>query len=410
MTIFDRYIFHHLLRPMAIALLIALVIFVIERMLQLLDLVLGASGPAKVFLEIIGYLVPHYLGMALPLSLLLGVMVAFSRLGREGEIDAMQSAGVSLWRQAMAPFAAGLVVAGLTVGITGYLKPHARYAYEALVYTVGNVAFHALLRAGVFSRFGDVTFLIEGIKPDGAGVTRVFLYEEQPDGTAITIAARDGQVVRTPTHQTPILRLFDGVRLSVAGGGGDGGSVSEGTANDEATVSVLRFQELRESLSDTYPVFFRPRGVHEREMTLDELWHRRDDAPEGLRRSDLVAEFHTRMVEIFTIPLLPLLGIALALGRQRAARSAGIAGGLIVIIVYNQLIDFGKNLAEAGTAPPMVSLWLPFALFAVVVLAMFWVKATRVPSRFAFAPLEAVVARLRRRAATSATAGGGGHR
>jgi lipopolysaccharide export system permease protein len=417
MTLFDRYILGQVLRPMGMALLIALLVFLIERMLQLLDLVLGASGPVKIFFEIIGYLVPHYLSMALPLSLLLGVMVGFNRLSREGEIEAMQSAGVSLFRQAVAPIIAAIFVAAIAAATLGYLKPYARYAYESVVFSVSNAAFQALIRPGVFTRFGDMTFLIEGVKPDGTGVTRVFLYEDQGNGDANAIAARNGTLVRSDQQRVPVLRLFDGVRLSTSRAGdaptsdsaaaidadtksqaaaGTGTAVRTAAPHGEETFAVLRFQELRKTLSDNYPMFFRPRGVHEREMTIDELWTYRNNPPEGIRSSDVMAEFHSRIVQVASIPLLPLIAIALALGRQRSARYFGIAAGVLAVVVYNQLIDFGKNLAEAETVSPFVGLWVPFLVFAAVSLLLFYWTATRVPSTSVFAHLDAVLAPVKR--------------
>jgi|GEM_PF-472412 lipopolysaccharide export system permease protein len=423
MTLFDRYILGQVLRPMGLALLIALLVFLIERMLQLLDLVLGASGPVKIFFEIIGYLVPHYLSMALPLSLLLGVMVAFNRLSREGEIEAMQSAGISLFRQALAPIIAAIIVAAIAAGTLGYLKPYARYAYESVVFSVSNAAFQALLRPGVFTRFGDVTFLIEGVKPDGTGVTRVFLYEEDANGNASAIAARNGNLVRSDYHRVPVLRLFDGVRFSTSRAGsttnaksdadtgleaerapradagtenGPGIAVNAAQSTGQDTFAVLRFQELRKTLSDDHAMFFRPRGNHEREMTIDELWRYRNDPPEGIRSSDVVAEFHSRLVQVATIPLLPLIAVALGLGRQRSARYFGIAAGVLAVVVYNQVIDFGKNLAESEATSPFVGLWLPFLVFAAMSLLLFYRTATRVPSTPMFARLDAVLAPVRR--------------
>lgn len=80
MRTIDLYVLRQTLKPLAIALVVALLVLLIERMLRLLDLVLGAQGPVKVVFEIMGYLVPNYISLALPLSLLLGVMLAFNKL------------------------------------------------------------------------------------------------------------------------------------------------------------------------------------------------------------------------------------------------------------------------------------------------------------------------------------------
>ena len=45
MTLLDRYIMGQVLRPLSIALLIALGVFVVSRLINLMDLILGTEGP-----------------------------------------------------------------------------------------------------------------------------------------------------------------------------------------------------------------------------------------------------------------------------------------------------------------------------------------------------------------------------
>ncbi len=361
-TLFDRYIAGQILRPLAIALCVALLAFLVSRFLQLMDLVLGASGPIKVMFEIIGYLVPHYLSIALPISLLFGVMFGFNKMTRDGEVDAMQAAGLSLARQLRPAMAVAIAVMAINTAMESYLRPYARYAYQQVVYAVSKAALHASVRAGVFARVGNVTFLIQGIGPDGVSLSRVFLYESDGEGEAASaVAAKGGDLIRAEEDGPPILRLFEGLRISRHVGGAEPGARS----------SALRFQELRTVLHEEHAMMFRPRGVHEREMTIVELWRQKDDPPAGLRASDLVAEFHSRVARVLSIPLMPVLGLYLALGRGRSDRLVGFAVGLIVLIAYERVLDFGKNAVESGLVGPLTGLWLPFFVFATGSLLLF---------------------------------------
>ena len=361
-TLFDRYIAGQILRPLAIALCVALLAFLVSRFLQLMDLVLGASGPIKVMFEIIGYLVPHYLSIALPISLLFGVMFGFNKMTRDGEVDAMQAAGLSLARQLRPAMAVAIAVMAINTVMESYLRPYARYAYQQVVYAVSKAALHASVRAGVFARVGNVTFLIQGIEPDGVSLSRVFLYESDGEGEAASaVAAKGGDLIRAEEDGPPILRLFEGLRISRHVGGGEPGGQS----------SALRFQELRTVLHEEHAMMFRPRGAHEREMTIVELWRQKDHPPAGLRASDLVAEFNSRVARVLSIPLMPVLGLCLALGRGRSDRLVGFAVGLIVLIAYERVLDFGKNAVESGLVGPLTGLWLPFLVFAAGSLLLF---------------------------------------
>jgi lipopolysaccharide export system permease protein len=374
MRIFDLYVFRQTLKPLVLSLVIALAVLLIERMLRLLDLVLGAEGPLKIMFEIMAFLVPHYIGLALPLSLLIGVMIAFNRLSRDGEVDALQGAGISLLRQSCATVVVALLVTAITAGTLGYLKPFGRYAYQAMVFAVSNAAFQTLLRPGVFAELDDTTFLIQSIRAESGTFTKVFLYESKPSGSTV-ITARDGDLIRTVEEGPPLLRLFDGVRLTLRNGQQ---AAARPAADDAPPAGVLQFTQLRMGLGQDEQRMFRRRGVDEREYTLTELWQRRHDPPAGVRQTDMVAEFHGRLARILSVPFLPLLGIPLALGQRRSERSYGIGIGLLVIILYNQILDLGENMAETGDISVIIGLWLPFAVFASGTLWMFLRASTRV--------------------------------
>lgn len=372
MPTLHRYLTLQILRPLGLALLVALVVLLVERMLRLMDLVLGVNGPLQVVFQILAYLVPQYIGLALPISLLLGVMLAFNKLGRDGELDAIHAAGVGIWQLQRPVLLLALLVMVVSLVINGYIRPFGRYAYQAMLHAVTNTAFQTFVRAGVFTHLDDRTFLIEGVRPDGARFARVFVFEREADGRQTAIAAQDGTFARTEADGPPILRLFGGVRMELRPTADTQGEAAL------AALTVLRFDELRTGLGAPDALMLRQRGVDERELTLTELWQRRHAPPPGVRSSDLIAEFNARLVRALAVPLLPFLGVTLAAGRTRSDRVLGIFGGLIVLMAFNQVVDFAKNLVEDGIAGPLLALWLPWALLSVAIGALFWRASERV--------------------------------
>lgn len=378
----DYYILRGLLRPLAASLIVALMVFMIERLLRLFDLILGASGPLKVVVEIMAYLVPHYMSVALPLSFLIGLLIGYNQLSRDGELDALQAAGISRMRQIRAALLAAVAMTVIAAGILGYLKPYGRYAFEAIINTITNASLQSLVRAGVFTELGDTTLLVEQIRPDEAAFSKVFIFEGG-NGDHTVITASEGRLAQGPADHPPILRLFDGVRLTLP----VGQVATPGQSSDDGALDIVRFEELRTGFGPDELRVFRPRGKDEREFTSTELWQRLDDPPPDVKHSDMVAEFHSRMVRSVSILFLPFLGFPLALGRRRSDRSTGIVVALLLLIGYDRVIDFGKNLTESGVVGPAVGIWLPFVLFAALSVYLFYRVAARVPTsgRFTFA-------------------------
>ena len=71
MSIYSRYLLAQIARPMITTILVALIALLAERTLRVIDLVVGWRGSLLVVFEMLGYLIPHYMGLALPVAFFL---------------------------------------------------------------------------------------------------------------------------------------------------------------------------------------------------------------------------------------------------------------------------------------------------------------------------------------------------
>jgi len=372
MRAIDRYILREIWRPLAVTLMLSLVILLIERMLRVLDLVLGSNGPLNLIFQMLAYLVPHYIGLALPLGLFLGVLFGFRRLNTDHELYAIHAAGIGLHGLLRPVILTTVLVAAISAVTISHLQPYARYAYRAVVFNVTNVLFQAILQEGIFSKVEDTTFMTEEISTDKQQFKKVFIYRDEPKSRWVAITAREGRLIEEEAGRLPSLWLLDGVRLS----GADQQEISDRGAE---LPGALRFDELQASLGNIDGHIFRARGEDEREFTLPELWQQRHSPPEGVDTNDMVAEFNTRIVRVLSILVLPLLAVSLARGTPRSARAYAIAIGVFVLLAYNETLNFGKNLVESGDVGPVIGLWIPFLFLAFACIAYFLRCSLTVP-------------------------------
>lgn len=369
MPILSRYLLAQIARPMITTILVALIALLAERTLRVVDLVVGWRGSLFVVFEMLGYLVPHYMGLALPVAFFLGILLTFSRLSREGELAAIAASGVGLPQLLRPILGMAAVLAVATALLVSYLQPYGRYAYRAAAYALTNASFATLLRGGLFTTLGDTTYMVESISEDQRHLTKVFLSRGSPGEQTTTVTAASGEVSRTGPMSPVVLTLQDGVQQLVPARDGEGDAPAE---------IVVRFRDFETTFGNP-DEGFRPRGHNEREMTLFELWQARDQPPVGVDPWEVEAELHARLVRILSLPVLPLMAIPLAIGRVRAQRSYGLVVGLAVLIAFNQIVQVGEALVDNNDAPAWLGLWLPFAVFAAGSLALFWRNATKVP-------------------------------
>lgn len=392
MRTLSRYIVGQTLHPMATTILVALLALLAERALRVVDMVIGWRGSLFAIFEMLSYLVPHYMGLALPAALFLGIFVSTARMAREGELDAMQAGGAGLWSYTRPLFFAAVLIAGVHMLLVGWLQPYSRYAYRAAVFAVTNVSFQTLLEPGVFTTLGHTTYHVRTLDANKERFERLFLYSELENGDSVVVTARRGEIRVEGATRPVLLELEDGVQQILPG---------------EATVSelrrlpralTLRFRHFTTDLRGAEPVGFRPRGEDERELTLAELWFLRDRPPPHIKAHEIAAEFDGRLARSLSIPFLPFLAVPLALGRRRGRRSYGFVIGVLALVVYHQVLQTGEGLADNAVLDTTVALWLPTAVFVLLSTAVFVRRASVVPDPAKGAVLDRLVEALQERA------------
>ncbi|WP_193371329.1 LptF/LptG family permease [Pelagibius marinus] len=387
MSTINSYILRQTLGPLFAAIGIALLVLLTERMLRLLDLVLDTGGGLTVLLQMLAFLVPHYMALALPVAFFLGVLLAFTRLYQANELDALGAAGIGLSRLMTPVILLGLGLTVLSAANFAVGQPYTRYVYRALVHNVEKAAANVYLKERTFMEVEGVTFMAERIWRNSREFARVFIYQEteaDPDGGSdrgVATTAERGSLYVAPAGEKSTLLLRDGVRLETPLPGPT--QVGSGLAGSDEFSSgqsgALQFDQLQVPIDLVGQDAFRPRGEDERELTLFELWRYRHAPPPDTTTLEMLADFHDRIVRSLSVLLLPFLAVPFALGPRRGRQSYGIAVGLLVLVLYNQVLNVGKGWAAVGLVSPLVGLWLPFVVLTLLSGVLFYRSAFLVP-------------------------------
>ncbi len=103
---------------------------------------------------------------------------------------------------------------------------------------------------------------------------------------------------------------------------------------------------------------------------------RNQAAPEE-RRNAIRANFHFRLVEVVMMLLLPLLAVALAVPPKRSTSGLGIFLSIVMVVTYHKVNQYAQQMGALGRIDPVIALWVPFVLFAALILWMYWTLAHR---------------------------------
>jgi lipopolysaccharide export system permease protein len=360
LTATDRYIFRLVLMPMLGIFLLAASLLVLDKMLRLFDFVATEGGPIGVVFKMLVNLLPEYASLAIPLGLMLGILLAFRKLATSSELDVMRAVGLSYTRLLRVPYMITIVLVALNFAIVGYLQPLSRYYYEELNYELKSGALGASIKVGEFTTLKDrIALRIERSEDDGRRLMGIFARVADKSGQVLSISAREGSFLALRERpDTIVLRLMEG-------------QIIQDKPGEEAR--VLTFT--RHDLPIDLPAIerFRQRGEGDREYLLPELvqigW---SDALPKSERVSSQANFNYRVVEVVMMLLLPLLSVALAIPPKRSTSSLGLFVSIVMVVAYHKVNQYANDVASLGRVDPILALWGPFVVFAVMIVWMYY--------------------------------------
>ena len=363
MTTIDRYVFAQAMARFAILLAIVMFALLMQRLIRVLDLLVTKNASISDAVWLMINLVPHYLNLALVAAFFISVLLALIRLRENSELDVLFAGGVSLLQVAKPILALAALLTLVTALLIGFLQPHARYAYRNLLHTTGYDSWYNTLESGGFlTGFGGMTLRVDDIGDQGRKLEGIFIHKRTQDGRLTTITAESGAFEKAGDERL-ILTLENATQ--VRGG------------NPESQPVVIRTKRFTQEIATLFtPPPFRSRGKDERELTLPELWESRNDPPPDVTRAAMSADLHSRIVRIASVPVLPLLAVALGAMAPKRRQGATLGVGLFLLIAYNEILQFGGNLVEDEEMPAWLTLYLPFVLL-ILISAWLFVRATK---------------------------------
>ncbi len=361
MHLVDRYILRTVITPLLLALSIAGMLLLLEHMLRLFDFVLAEQGPVDVVWQMLANLVPHYLGLALPLGTFLGIMLAFRNLSLSSELDALSSSGASFGRLLRPIYVLVLFIMALDFLLVSYIQPYSRYEYSQIRFNVTSGALGIKVPAGEFVDISDqVTIRLGAINKDTREAENIFLERRGLDGGRTAITARYGAISTTPDIRTLLLKLKQGRQVIIDPLG--------------EQIEALNFDSFDLEIDLPAIGVFRERGGDEREATFDEIvsFLRQETRASSPLYDEYRAGLHWRIIHPLSFLIMPILAIAMGVSGRRQSSSIKPIVGIAILIVYHETLEeWGMVVAGNGQLSPYISMWGVFAAFAIASILLY---------------------------------------
>jgi lipopolysaccharide export system permease protein len=377
LTIINRYIFREILFPFFMCLFIFTFVLLMGKILQLMDLMINKGVSIIDITKLILYLLPTFLLITIPISLLISILIALGRLSADSEIVMMKASGISLYQMLLPIGAASLCALILTavVGVVG--APYGNYATRNLVFDIAKKKASVGIKEKIFNDdFHGLVLYAEKIPVHGNFMEGVFISDNRLIKEPTTIIAQKGYLVSNPESMTITLRLKNGSTHTVD--------------SNFKSYKTMDFSSYDINLDLSAPISGEKSTVamadkKSKEMSFLELAQRARNLQSGdpIRRQ-LIIELNKKMTIPLSCIIFGILGIPLGIGQVRSGKSRGFTTGLFVITIYYVLQLSGEALGETGNVAPALGAWAPNIILGVVGIYMLLMATRERPLRIDF--------------------------
>jgi LPS export ABC transporter permease LptF len=381
--ILTKYILKEITTFFLICLLTFVGILLTVRMLRLTGLVInkgvGVAQIANVFLAII----PTFLEIALPLSTLLGVMLAFARLSGDSEIVVLKASGIHFRSFTLPVIIIGLVVSLCGVVTSSYLKP---WGFSSLAHTFFEIArtkTTAGISPGIFNELGVITLYSEGIEDQTGELKKVLLDDQRDKQSRKIVTAERGRILSDSTMEAIIFLLskgeihelinqkyivteFDSNRIIL-----NPNQLNNVDDSQKGTAARELFpSELNKSIIEfKHIINLSEQGIDLHTLPTSDLF-RRQMQNQDLNKKQLYKKLNRLYVEQaarwalpFASLVLGLVSLPLGIHPPRSQKTWGaglsVVIGMFVFVAYYALLTLSLALAESQWVAPMMAVWLP---------------------------------------------------
>lgn len=344
----DRYLFREFAQSVFAALVILMMVSLGGIFADVLGNIARGKLPAVMMLSQLGLEVIKWLPLILPLALMLGLLLALSRMYRDSEMPVLAAVGVGPKRLLRPLLMTGAPVIAVIALCSLWLGPWADRFSHKMIEEANRSLLLVGLEPGRFTELpggGGVVYL-GSMSNDGTRFSRIFVYRQHDDRLDVTTAAHGGLSLQGERDR--YLRLEDGFQV-------------EGPLGEGLDYRMMHYASNELRMPDRDDV-------------------RDDEDPElmptlalfGDPRRDATAQLHWRIAPPLMAIALMLLAVPLARSSPRQARYGRIAIGFLGYMVSVNLMMLGTQWLSDGKLPLLLGLW--WLLLPALTLAM-WLYA-----------------------------------
>ncbi|ETX09468.1 YjgP/YjgQ family permease [Marinomonas ushuaiensis DSM 15871] len=329
--------------------LILLLVILSGRLSSYLGRVTEGKMTFEFLFVILGYHIPSFIQMIMPLAFFLSLLLTFGRLYIENEMSVLFSSGISKIKLAGYTLGIACIIGLISGGINFWLAPFSEYRAAEASQAQSKISAFDLLIPGRFEGSGQRTTYIESFTPEEGWVNNIFISgvaNKKDKNIQTQMFADYAEQIRVSSENNENYLVFkNGTRYEG----------KPGTAN----YRITQF--------DTYAV----RMENKENDAIDEAYTKSTmDLIKSTKLLDKV-ELQWRISLVVIIPVLAIIGLSLSQVNPRQGRFFKMLPAILLMILYIALLIWGRTGLEKGKLPIQLGLWWIHGIFVLIAAVLF---------------------------------------
>jgi len=361
-----RYILGEILSHGLIGCVIFTFILFMKELPRILEMVVHNSSTLESAVEIFLFLLPNIFMFTIPMAVLVGVLLGFSRLAADSEIIAMRASGLGIGY--FMRVASIVAVGGTALGLVNSLviAPRANQAIMAMDKALAAQASYEIEPRVFDEDFHNFVLYVQNPR-SGAGAAhwdQVFMADTTDPTTPLITTAASAIVANDSNRdsgQMLLMRLRNGSRHETAAG-----------QPQQYNISTFDFSDLPLTSGQQSEAHLGRLDTNIFAMSMSEL-RRRTHGRDGKR---FLIEIHKRFAYPAACLVLMLVGVPLGITSRRGGKSSAWVFTIVLVFVYYLLSSTGIALGKQNWISAFFAVWSANLLFAAGGLFLLWQMAS----------------------------------
>jgi lipopolysaccharide export system permease protein len=355
MKILDKYLIKRFLITYIFTLLVIVLIIMVIDFVEKNDDFIQKKAPLKLVLgAYYANLAPYWANYISPLMIFISTVFFTAKMASHTEIIAILSSGTSFLRLMRPYFIGASIVAVLSFVMVGWILPRAnktriafenRYIKDKFYFNDRN--FHTAIAPNTYAYMSSYN--------NEAKTGYDFTIEKIKDNKLIEkLSARRIEWVDSLKKW----RMYD-YKVRLLGIMKDKMTFSS-TPKDTVISLTPEDFESNYQLHETYTI----------PQLNDKINLIKSRGAEGIESFQI--ELYQRFATPFAVIILSMMGLIVSARKARGGVGFQIAVGFVLAFVYILFYIMSKGIAESGSMPPVLAVWLPNIVFSMIAFVMYF--------------------------------------